>query len=140
METFGENNEMKNACEGVESMEEEPFTASGKGGSGKDTPNTAIRLRAKISDERLLARLRELYPKSTTSTGEFLVEYQRERYQHQNRAGAYRNLEKRLARGWEEPKERVETRPTKSSRVKRLDEKRAKGEKKEARRSVDINE
>lgn len=136
-EGFGEHNEMKNVFEGVESVKEEFFTASGKGGAGKDTSNNAVRLWAEISDESLLTRLRELYPGSVTSAGKFRIEYQVERYQHQNRRGAYKLLEERLGEARKVPKERIETRPTKSSQERRLTEKRAVGIKKEARRKVE---
>ena len=136
METFGENNEMKNVFEGVLSIKEEFFTASGPGGSGKDTSNTAVRIWATISDLILLERLRELYPGSVTKAGKFKVECQDERERPQNRTRAYELMEERLAEARRIPKERRETKPTKSSQRKRLEGKRVQGEKKEARRKV----
>lgn len=136
METMPNDNENKTAFEGVESVEEESFTASGKGGSGKDTSNNAIRLWAKINNPDLLQRLRELYPGSVTNDGRFRVEYQRERYWSQNRNCAYELLEERLTEANKTPKERVETKPTRSSQTKRLSEKKQQGEKKQSRSKV----
>ena len=140
MENFGEDGEMKNVFDGVESIKEEFFTAGGPGGSGKDTSNTAVRLRAKISDEALLGRLLELYSGSVTDTGEFLVECQEERGQHQNRARTYEILTKRLEIARQVPKERIETKPSRSAKEKRLTEKKKRGEIKRERKKIDTNE
>lgn len=135
MEKFG-NNEMKTIFEGVESIEEEFFRSGGKGGQNVNKVETAVRVRAKISDPALFARLKELYPGSVTDEEEFLVGSQAERSQHQNRQLAYKLLEERLAEARKIPEERIETKPTKSSKTKRLSEKRQQGAKKESRQKV----
>ncbi len=127
---------MKTIFEGVESVEEEFFRSGGKGGQNVNKVETAVRVRAKISDPALFARLKELYPGSVTDAEEFLVGSQTERSQHQNRQLAYKLLEERLAEARKIPEERIETKPTRSSQTKRLSEKRQQGVKKQSRGRV----
>jgi len=135
----GEKNEMKNIFEGVEEVREEFFRSSGKGGQNVNKVETAVRIRAKVFDAILLERLRELYPGSVTDDNEFLVESQEERRQHQNRELAYARLKMRLEEARREPKERIETKPSRGAKEKRLKEKRATGVKKQERRKTNID-
>ncbi len=135
-----ENNQRDEKLSGIEEIKEEFFRSSGKGGQNVNKVETAVRLRAKISDPNLLGRLKELYPGSVTDEGEFLVECQAERSQHQNRALAYGLFEERIAAARQAPKERIETAPTRASQKKRVQEKRKRGEVKEARRKINPEE
>lgn len=136
MENLERNNEMKNVFEGVGSIEEETFTVGGRGGSGKDTDNSGVRLRVEIIDANLFARLKELHPSAATKEGELLVEAKRERKQHLNRKDAYRRLEERLAEARKIPEKRIETKPTRSSIEKRRKAKARKKEVKSLRKGV----
>lgn len=139
METLGEKDEMKNVFEGVEYIKEEFFLSGGSGGQRRDRKKTAVRLRAKISDPQLIERLKELYPGAVTDEGKFLVEYQRESYQHQNRVRAYELLEKRMEEARREPKERIATKPTRASQKRWAETKKIQGEKKRKRQKPDIS-
>lgn len=133
-ETMNSNNEKKRVYEGVSDITIERFRAGGKGGQNVNKVETAVRLRAKISDPKLFARLLEIFPGSVTDNEEFLVEARTERSQWQNEQRAYALFEHRLHKARQIPKERFETKPTKGSQECRITKKKQRSETKEQRR------
>lgn len=69
-----------------------------------------------------------------TQDGDILIRCDKSRSQWQNRAECLRRLAELLARAFRPPKIRRSTKPTRSSRTKRLESKRKHGAKKRERR------
>ncbi|MDE1970462.1 MAG: aminoacyl-tRNA hydrolase [Patescibacteria group bacterium] len=122
---------------GVVEIRVETFRSSGKGGQKVNKTETAVRVRGRIINAKLLARLRELFPGSVTDEGEFYVECQEERSQEQNIRKAHRRFEERIHEALKEPVERVATVPTEGAKERREVEKRRQGLKKENRKKVE---
>lgn len=116
--------------------------ASGPGGQNVNKVATAVELRfdlgrAGIADEGFLLRLIELAGRRLTSDGVIVLQADRFRTQEQNRADARARLADLLARAAEPPKPRKATRVPKSSKRKRLDDKRHHSTIKAGRRAKD---
>lgn len=112
---------------------EEIFTTSGgPGGQHANRNETAVRLRFDIEASSLPDPVR------TRLIAEFgpLVEVSvaESRSQFRNRAIARQRLQTRIVEALKEPPPRRPTRPTKTSKERRVDEKRARGETKRLRR------
>lgn len=100
----------------------------GPGGQNVNKTNSAVQLRWSLAEteafspeqkEKLLARL----VSKLTTNGELLIRSEVFRDQDRNRKECLRKLGLLLEQGLRDPKPRKATRPTKSSRRKRLDEK-----------------
>jgi len=93
---------------------QETFRSSGPGGQHANTTESAVRLKH-------------------TPTG-IIVTAQDERSQHRNRAIALTRLRKALEKKRHKPKPRIRTRVPRSSRRKRVDGKKRRGERKKMRK------
>jgi protein subunit release factor B len=93
------------------------FTGSGPGGQHRNKTESAVRL-------------------THPATGVTVTATER-RSQSQNRGAALERLRGRLAALARRPKTRRATRPTRSSKERRLSEKRARGERKASRRGLE---
>lgn len=95
------------------------FRATGPGGQGVNTTDSAVRMRH-------------------LPTG-IVVVSRASRSQHQNRCACLRKLRAELERRSARPARRVKTRVSASQKRKRLEAKRMRSEKKAARRRVDLD-
>lgn len=115
------------------------FTRSrGAGGQHVNKTESAAVIRwnvfeTKAFPENKKARLLEKLGPQLTNEGELLVRSETQRDQDSNRKDCLRKLEEIIARALFVPKKRIKTKPTKSSQRKRLDNKKAHGEKKRMR-------
>jgi ribosome-associated protein len=116
--------------------------SSGPGGQNVNKLNTKVELW--IRPEWLVGlkpaaieRLRKLAGKRLTSTGEIHISADTERGQEGNRAQALSRLRDLIVRAKVEPKVRRKTRPSKASKLRRLEQKRRRSEVKSSRRGQD---
>ena len=118
--------------------------ASGPGGQNVNKVATAAQLRFDIIHSSLpddvKERLRLIAGGRITSEGELLIEAKKFRTQEQNREDAIRRFTELLQRAFEKPKKRTKTKPTAASKLKRLQQKKQRGEVKKMRQSRRFDE
>lgn len=118
--------------------------ASGPGGQNVNKVSSKVELRFDFEESEALSasiklRLRKLAATKLDQTGRILIVSQVTRNQPQNLADARRRLAELVARALVVPKVRRATRPSKASKVRRVEGKRAHAQKKQnrARKSDD---
>ncbi len=121
-----------------EELQIEYVRASGPGGQNVNKVSTAVQLRFDVRRSPSLPqevrwRLEKLAGRRMTSDGILIITAQRFRTQDQNRLDALDRLRELIARAAVPPKRRKATRPTKSSKERRLTSKRRTGERKNQR-------
>jgi ribosome-associated protein len=114
--------------------------ASGPGGQNVNKVATAVRLRFDVRASRALSddvkqRLIRLGGRRVTAGGVLRIDAQRFRTQEKNREDALARLEELVRRASIAPRPRRKTKPTSAARRKRLEEKRRRSLRKEARRA-----
>ena len=112
---------------------------SGPGGQNVNKVNTKAELWLDLDRVRglsgaALERLRKLAGSRLTAGGEIHLSSDESRSQEANRAEVLRRLREMIVAARHEPKKRRKTRPTRASKLRRLDAKRRRGEIKARRR------
>jgi ribosome-associated protein len=114
--------------------------ASGPGGQHVNKTETRVTLRFSLAESASIpeadrARMLVKLAHRITKAGELLVSTDRHRDRSQNLREAYERLAELLRAAYAKPRPRQKTRPTKGSRERRLDQKRATSDRKRTRRT-----
>jgi ribosome-associated protein len=118
--------------------------SSGPGGQNVNKVATAVQLRFDVKNspsltEEVKSHLIRLAGKRMTLDGVLLIEAKRYRTQENNKEDAIERLTNLIQKAGIKPKKRIHTLPNRSSREKRLKEKKKKGEIKKYRRKSVFN-
>jgi len=117
--------------------------SSGAGGQHVNKVSTRVELRFDIqasswlSDEQK-SRLMEKLASRITGQGELLLVSDKTRSQYKNKEDCIERFKELLNQAFKPVKKRVPTRPSKASRLKRIEKKKQLSQKKEQRRKPDI--
>ena len=130
------------SAELIPELEFSTTRSSGPGGQNVNKVNSKVILRWRIRNSAIIHdELKELLLKKlspyVTQDGELLLTSQESRSQFDNKETVMAKLDALLIKALTKPKVRKSTRPTKSSKVKRVDNKKRHAEKKQWRKRLD---
>ena len=117
--------------------------SSGAGGQHVNKVSSRVELRFDVAGSSWLTdsqkiRIQEKLASRITSQGELIVVSEKSRSQHQNKEDCIERFLELLNQALKPEKKRVPTRPSKTSRLKRLEKKKQHSFKKEQRRKPDL--
>lgn len=123
-----------------EEIELNAIRSQGAGGQNVNKVASAIHLRFDIKasslPDRIKVRLLAWPDHRISSRGVIIIKAQQHRHQERNRIDALERLKSLVQSVIEEPRKRIATRPSKTAKRKRLDEKTRRGQLKEMRKKV----
>lgn len=119
--------------------------ASGPGGQHVNKSSTKVTVRFDLEGTEALtarqkSRLRKLAGRRLDAEGGLRVSAQAERSQRQNLERARQSLRRLIRQALVEPRQRVETKPSRAQKRRRLEAKRRRSEKKKRRAPVRMDE
>jgi ribosome-associated protein len=122
-------------------IKQEFICASGPGGQNVDKVATAVQIRFDVHNspslpDEVRERLVSLAGKRITDNGLLIIDARRFRTQERNRHDGMQRLVALIQRAVEEPKSRLAPKPSKGSKMRRLDMKRRRSETKRLRAAV----
>lgn len=122
-------------------IREEFVRASGPGGQNVNKVASAVQLRFHVKNNRSLPadvrqRLIKLAGSALTKDGELILNSKRFRTQERNRKDAMEKLIQLVKQAAKKPKPHLKTKMPKASKLKRLEEKKHVGKRKQLRKSV----
>ncbi|MEY4930764.1 MAG: hypothetical protein RI909_1488 [Bacteroidota bacterium] len=135
-------NHIITSAELIPELEFSTSRSSGPGGQNVNKVSTKVFIRwnllhsTLITDEQKMVLLNKL-SSQLTREGELIINSQESRSQLQNKELALEKLDVLLRKALTKPKARRATKPTKSSKVKRVDNKKRHAEKKQWRKKLD---
>lgn len=117
--------------------------SSGAGGQHVNKVSSRVELRFDVAGSSWLtdaqkSRIQEKLATRITGQGELIVISEKSRSQHQNKEDCIERFQELLNQALKREKKRVPTRPSKTSRLKRLEKKKQHSLKKDQRRKPDI--
>ncbi|HEX9933481.1 MAG TPA: alternative ribosome rescue aminoacyl-tRNA hydrolase ArfB [Allosphingosinicella sp.] len=123
-----------------DALEERFLAATGPGGQNVNKVATAVQLRCDVFRLGLAPdvyeRLKTLAGSRMTGEGEILITARRHRTQDANRTEARERLADLIARAHVRPVRRIKTKPSRSAKAKRVDEKKQRSGVKQGRGKV----
>lgn len=112
--------------------------SSGKGGQNVNKVSTKVEARWNINESEAFSeeekkKIKAKYPNRINDKGELIVTSEETREQSKNREDAIKKLNDLVGQALKEERERIPTKPTKSSKEKRIEKKKHRGETKKMR-------
>lgn len=118
-------------------LEESFETSGGPGGQHANRNETAVRLKFDIAASSLPQEVRDKLIERIGSVAEVIAADSRSQFR--NRALARQRMQEKIRQALVDPPKRKRTRPTRASKQRRLEEKRARGRTKRLRQPPDVD-